>query len=134
MKQQARATGEINVQVMYGIGGSCEGRFARDAIAGISTRELIGQVIELPQTAGPPARTANVLREVLRSSRDVDVEVGTSGTVAGEPATLDQVPLRDREDGAGRTAVDVGDLTIRISESYRGGLPCSSGWRDCAGR
>jgi hypothetical protein len=119
---------EVDVSVVYGMGGACAGRFPRHSVEGLAARDLVQQVIQRPQPAGPAARTAQVLAEVLRSRREIDAEL-TDGpdeaTGRGQPITLDQVVVRGRSDAPQSPERD--DVTIRISESYRGGLPCPTG-------
>jgi hypothetical protein len=113
---------EISVQVTYGIGHSCVGRFARAAVQEIPARDLIELVARSPQQPGRATRAAQVVTQVLRSERVIDAEVveGSRGEVTGRPIALDEKVVRARG-GRERSDEDRDEVSIRISESYVGG-------------
>ncbi len=113
----ARNANQIAVHVSYGVGESCHGRFARRTVAGLTARQLVARVIECRQPHGTGTRTANVLGEVLRSSREIDVELAAGpGSSAGRPIAFDDVVVEKGEQS------DQDEFTLLISESYRGGV------------
>jgi hypothetical protein len=139
MATQLASAAEVGVHVTYGLGGIAEGRFARDVVAGKSARELIRTVVESPQAPGPAARTARVLCDVLRRKGVIDAELAHSSSdgAQGRPIRLDDVVLKERHpdfEVDGPETPESDEFTIRISESYRGGSPCSTETRcgaDC---
>jgi hypothetical protein len=112
---------EVRVNVTYGLGQSCEGRFSRADVEGLPAREIIQRVARSPQQPGRPTRAAQVIGEVLRSERVVDAELmdAPSGKSSGHPITLDDEVVRAR--GGGEGNADREEVSIRISESYVGG-------------
>ena len=91
----SQSANQIAIHVSYGVGESCRGRFARRTVAGLTARQLVARVIECRQPHGPETRTANVLGEVLRSSRQIDVELAAGpGSSAGRPIALDDVVVQ----------------------------------------
>lgn len=116
-----RISAQVAVNVSYGVGASCEGHFAREAVEGLSARQLLERVVECRQADEPAARTAVVLGEVLRSSRQIDVELIRGGGAAGpgRPIVLDDAVVRAPT--GGDTGTEQDDYTILVSESYRGG-------------
>ncbi len=110
--------GQVAVGVIYGLGASCGARFARRTVEGLSAAQLARRVTECPQARGPAQRTAAVVGDVLRSSRQVDVELVRGASGAGEPIGLDDVVIGGP--GSGQKE-DTGEFTLMISEAYRGG-------------
>jgi hypothetical protein len=136
--QKRHATREIDVRVDYGIGGSVFGRFPRDEVAGISARDLIGLVLSGPQLPGSATRTAKVLADVLLTERAIDAELtrASTGEAGGEAISLDHVVVKEDDGEQERESSgtqDLDEVTIRLSESYRGG---ATRWQTerCAGR
>ena len=115
-----RISAQVAVNVSYGLGASCEGHFSRKAVEGLSARQLLQRVVECRQPDEPAARTALVLEKVLRSRRQLDVELvrgGASGP--GRPMVLDDAVVS--APSAGDTGTEQDDYSILVSESYRGG-------------
>jgi hypothetical protein len=117
---------EIDVRVTYGLGGSVFGQFPRHRVAGMSARELIQLVIDGPQPPGSAARTAKVLADVLRTQRMIDAELtrAAGGQADGDPISLDQVVVKEEDVEEQRESPviqDTEEVTIRLSEAYRGG-------------
>ena len=120
----------IDVRVTYGLGGSVFGQFPRDEVAGKSASDLIGLVLGRPQTLGSAARTAKVLSDVLSTERAIDAELtrASRGEADGEPISLDQVVVKEEEGEEQRDShltQETDEVTIRLSEAYRGGM----GWQ-----
>ena len=115
----SKTNGHVTVGVAYGLGSECGGRFARRTVEGLSARQLVSRVIECRQARGPAARTATVVGEVLRSSREVDVELVQGSSTTGQPIALDDVVVHGP---GGDEKADTDEYTIMISENYRGGL------------
>jgi hypothetical protein len=125
-QQKRTAKKRVDVRVTYGLGGSVFGQFPHDRVAGMSALDLINLVLDGPQPPGPATRTAKVLADVLRTERAIDAELtrATSGEADGEPVSLDQVVVKE-EDGEEQRDNSVtqesDEVTIRLSEAYRGG-------------
>lgn len=111
----SRVSEHIDVGIRYGISGAVRARLARRTVAGLTARQLVQRVIECRQPGAPGARTARVLGDVMRGSRQLDVELARGADApAGEPIAFDDVLSDD-------TAADQDDLTLLVSEAYRGG-------------
>jgi hypothetical protein len=139
VQQNRNTKTAIDVRVFYGLGESVFGRFPRDEIAGFSARDLVNLVIEGPHAPGAATRTAKVLADVLQTERVIDAELfraaasatgatgatGAAGETDGAPISLDDVVVREGEKGEGEeqheNSVKSEEITIRLSESYRGG-------------
>ena len=125
LKQKTRR--HVNTIVCYGIGGTtCSGRYPREAIEGLTARQLLGRVADTPQSPGPSARTAAVLREALLCSREIDVELArqayTRGVHQGTPILLTDVVVPKTAGNPERQeTVNDETVTLLVSESYRGG-------------
>jgi len=124
--QQKRIARKVRVGVGYGMGGSAFGEFSRDEIAGKSVAEVIQGVVDRPQVPGSAARTAKVLADALRTTREIDAELtrASSGRAEGRPVGLDQVVIGHEDGGERDESVviqETEEITIRLSESYRGG-------------
>ena len=125
-QQKRTAKKRVDVRVTYGLGGSVFGQFPRDTVAGISARDLINLVLDGPQPAGSATRTAKVLADVLCTERAIDAELtrASSGEADGEPISLDQVVVKEEggeEQRESRVIQESEEVTIRLSEAYRGG-------------
>ncbi|MBW2282842.1 MAG: hypothetical protein JRG76_01940 [Deltaproteobacteria bacterium] len=114
----SKTPGEVTIGVAYGLGASCGGRFARRTVEGLSARQLVNRVIECRQVRGPASRTAAVVGEVLRSTRQIDIEVVQGSSATGQPISLDDTVVHGP---GGDQKSDTDEYTIMISESYRGG-------------
>jgi hypothetical protein len=128
LKQKQRKTREVELEVCYGVGGSCGSRFTHESILGLTARQLIARVANSPQPEGPAARTAAVLAEAIRTSRQIDAELAKARrgrTSPAVPIALDEVVMPVRADGESNDSKEqLTDETLRIlvSESYRGGM------------
>jgi hypothetical protein len=125
-QQKRIAKKRIDVRVTYGLGASVFGQFPRDEIAGKSASDLINLVLGQPQPLGSATRTAKVLTDVLRTERAIDAELtrASSGEADGEPISLDQVVVKEEEGEEQREShvtQESDEVTIRLSEAYRGG-------------
>jgi len=124
--QQKRNTRKVRLEIGYGLGGAATGELPRHQVAGKSARQVIQSVVELPQQSGPASRTAKVLGDAMRTMRQIDAELlnASRGKAHGEPIGLDDVVItcdddqKQDESGVGQETEEV---TIRCSESYRGG-------------
>jgi hypothetical protein len=125
-QQKRKAKKKIDVRVTYGLGGSVFGQFPRDEVAGKSASDLVHLVLGRPQPSGSATRTAKVLEDVLRTERAIDAELTrtSSGEADGEPIGLHQVVVKE-EDGEeqrdSHVTQETDEVTIRLSEAYRGG-------------
>ena len=125
-QQKGIARKRVDVQVTYGLGGSVLGQFPREEVAGKSASDLINLVLSRPQRPGSAARTAKVLEDVLRTERAIDAELtrAAGGEADGEPISLDQIVVKEDEDEEQRDSSvtqELEEVTIRLSEAYRGG-------------
>ena len=125
MRSMVKHADEIMVEVTYGIGTSCVGRFDRAEVAEMPARALLERVAGSPQEPGRASRAAQVLAQVLRSERVLDAEL-MEGEARRRPITLREKLLRS-PGGAGERGADRDRLSIRISESYVGGALCPAG-------
>jgi hypothetical protein len=125
-QQKRTAKKSIDVRVTYGLGGSVFGQFPRDEIAGRSASDLIDLVLRRPQPPGSAERTRKVLADVLRAERAIDAELtrASRGEADGEPISLDQVVVKEEdaeEERENSVTQESDEVTIRLSEAYRGG-------------
>jgi hypothetical protein len=108
---------------VYGIGAFAEGRFTPESIRGLSARDLIARVAETPQTPGPAARTAAVLANAVRTSRQIDVELAANAAGdeprEGTPLALDDVVVPEGSDERSESISDT--VHLSCSEPYVGG-------------
>jgi hypothetical protein len=128
VQKKAAAKKRIDVRVTYGLGGSVFGQFPRDDVAGKSASDLIHLVLGRPQPSGSAKRTAKVLEDVLRTERAIDAELsrasGGEAETDGEPIGLDQVVVKEdqgEEQRENHVTQETEEVTIRLSEAYRGG-------------
>jgi len=123
--QQKRNTRKVRLEVGYGLGGAATGEFPRHQVAGMPARDVIQRVLEMPQQPGPASRTAKVLADALRTMRQIDAELvnASSGKAQGEPIGLDDVVITcdDDQKQEGSVGQETEEVSIRCSESYRGG-------------
>jgi hypothetical protein len=123
-KQKTRS--HVNAIIGYGIGGTCSGRFPREAVEGLSAQELIRRVVNTVQPPGSAARTAAVLDAALRCRRQIDLELARaahgSDVREGLPIMLHDVVI-PKASGAPETQANANDetVTLMVSENYRGG-------------
>jgi hypothetical protein len=124
-KRRAR---EVELEVTYGVGGTCASRFSRESVLGLTARQLIARVAHSPQPEGPAARTAAVLAEAIKTSRKIDAELAKARrgrTSSAVPIALDDVVVPVRADGESNDSqeqVTEETLSILVSESYQGGM------------
>ena len=124
--RRKRIERKVRVDIDWGMGGSVSGVFPRDELVGKPAGAVIDSVLARPQTPGTAERTARVLRDALRTSRAIDVEVikAASRRSEGEPITFEQplVPReKDAEQDESGLVRETEQVKIRLSESYRGG-------------
>jgi hypothetical protein len=116
---------DVALKVQYGLGAEVGGRFVLDEISGLSARALILRVCARPQPPGPSARTAAVLSEVLRTSREIDAELTRASNRAseGQPISLDDVVFDGDQGGRNGVLgeVESDEVCVRISEAFTGG-------------
>jgi hypothetical protein len=112
------------------MGGSASADLSVEEVAGKTAREFLKQVVGHPQSSETAARTARLIEQVLQTMKAIDAEViPASGNRAdGIPISLDDV-LVEGEEGEGQdesvVARGTEEITIRLSEAYRGGdAPC----------
>ena len=88
-------------------------------------RDAILRVASLPQSSPQSTRTAAVLQHALRENRALDVELmrdPEDGVTSSTPVKLEDVLLESKRDGSG--AEQPQDISLRVSEPYRGGTSC----------
>jgi hypothetical protein len=122
---------KVRVRVSYGVGGSIEGLFPRQEVAGKSARDVIGLVVSSPQPSSSAERTRKVLEDVFKTQQAIDAELtrAASGEEDGEPISLHQVVVKEEdgeEQSESRVTQESEELTIRLSEPYRGGTKWQS--------
>jgi len=112
---------DVGLSVGYGLGATCEAEFESETLRGVSVRNLLKRVTEMPQSSPQAARTADVLQAVLRTNRLLDIEVlrdPIDDVKPGKPVKLDDVLLGGDDDA---TDQQPHDISLRVSEPYRGG-------------
>ena len=121
---------KIRFGLDYGKGGSAFAELPLEQVAGKSALEVIKRVVGHPQQSEAASRTARVIEQALRTTRAIDAELtkASRNKANGEPITLDQV-IVDREESEEKddsvVVRETDEITIRLSESYRGGdAPC----------
>jgi hypothetical protein len=125
-RQRRIAARKVRVGVGYGMGGSASAEFRREEIAGKSAREVITQVLGRPQPSESATRTAKVLAEAMKTTRAIDAELirASRDKADGKPISLDEVVV-DHEEAEGQdesvVMQEIEEVTLRVSESYRGG-------------
>jgi hypothetical protein len=125
--RQKRITArKVRVGVGYGMGGSAFAEFRREEIAGKSALDVITRVLGRPQPSESATRTAKVLAEALKTTRAIDAELirASRDKADGKPISLDQVVVDHEEaEGEDESVVmqEIEEVTLRVSESYRGG-------------
>ena len=114
----------------YGMGGSAYADLPVEQVVGKTAREVLRSVAGHPQMSETGRRVARVVAEVLRTMKDIDAELvqASRNRADGKPISLDQV-LIENEEGEGQdesvVARETEEITVRISEAYRGGdAPC----------
>jgi hypothetical protein len=113
---------EVEVEIEYGLGAKCTGRFPRTVVEGLPVKEVIAQVAGQEQRTDDARRAARVVQNALRGTEPIDLELppatGAPETL-GKPLTMDDI-LVPKGVGA-EDASRIRQLAIRMSESYRGG-------------
>jgi len=112
---------ELEVSVKYGIvGAGCNARMTRVEAAGMTARQLVEHVLRQQPSNGANHWIGRVLDEVIRSDREIDVELshGPGSGLAGDPIGLQEmvvIPSLEKQ------TAHPSKLTVSLSESYRGG-------------
>jgi hypothetical protein len=117
---------KISCGIDYGVGGSAFAELPREQVVGRSALEIIKRVIGHPQLSDTASRTAKVIEEALRTKRMIDAELtrAARNKADGEPIRLDQVLVESEEGEEQDESVvvrETDEITIRLSEAYRGG-------------
>lgn len=117
--EQAR----VRFDVIYGLGGMCGTSVPRAEINGQTARQMIRIVTDSTQSDPNAARTAREITRALGGPFELDVEfIGRSvgpGGADGEPVGIDEPLFPGPESPSHRPVPN--HVTLRLSESYRGG-------------
>ena len=124
--RQKRITRKVRVEADYGVGGSVSGVFPRDELVGKPAGEVLRRVVDSPQEPGAAERTAQVLKDALRTKREIDLELtkNASRRSEGQPITFERILVPregDAEQGERGLVEETEEIKMRLSESYCGG-------------
>jgi hypothetical protein len=114
-------TDELKIRVRYGYGGEVRGQVPREAVRGMTARELIAATARNVNGDRDQQRVAAIVTDLLKSGRPFDVVVSHPGRPELDDLAIapDAVVLAPASEGT-NAAVDA--LEVGLSEFYRGGV------------